>query len=255
MVFHPFLSSISSTSYFWVVRSFSHCQSSLFKESQEYAPIQRIFLLSLTLNTACSSVGLESSVSQNYSAKQGGAPFFFPFCFFISGCIAGSLLTFSTKHKTGVSWKQGIWRKCLSPAAQRQGSHVNDSVNGFLHQPTANMHGWCRWGTFGGFILSCPSVLIFLQFTPNPPSQRTGMLQVWNYLGASRVPPRILRPPESQILQPSTRTTFLSSRCLTNSRPQMLTSVFQAQRAMITHVSDIPYYCIKYHWYAILKIN
>lgn len=187
--------------------------------------------------------------------------FFFLFCFFISSCIAGSLLTFSTKHKTGVSWKQGIWRKCLSPAAQRQGSHVNDSVNGFLHQPTANIHGWCRWGTFGGFILSCPSVSIFLRFTPNPPSQRTWMLQVWNYLGASKVPPRILRPPvrapgpESQILQPSTRPAFLSSRCLTNSRPQMLTSVFQAQRAMITRVSDIPYFCIKYHWYGILKIN
>lgn len=69
--FHPFLRSrISGTSYSWVVRSFSHCQSSLFKESQEHTPIQRIFLLCWALSTACSSAGL-AEVSLPEAQRQG----------------------------------------------------------------------------------------------------------------------------------------------------------------------------------------
>lgn len=58
-VLHPFLRrSISSTSYFGVVSSFSHCQNSLFKETKNKLPVKGSLLSLERGNTACSLVGL-----------------------------------------------------------------------------------------------------------------------------------------------------------------------------------------------------
>lgn len=149
MGFHPFLrSSISSASYFGLVRSFSHCQSSLFKDSQEYTLFQRIFLLS--------QLGAEHN------------------------------LLFSRAGKPNL------------PEPQGQARWVPPTPGYYTQQ-----HMW----------MSHPHH----------------------------------RPAQSQTLQPSTQTAFPSSRCLIKSQSQLSISVFQAQRAMLTCESDIPYYRIKYH--------